>query len=142
MPATISHGKISRFAVVGILATLIFAACASLLSGGAGTALLPPAIASVSAYLIAGMFSYAGHKYFTFASGGAHRFEAPRFITLTGVGIGISALVPAIMVNGFSLPWFAPIIATCILVPMVNYLVLDRWVFSARRKLPEADVAL
>ena len=137
MEASSSRRRVSRFALVGIAATAIYAAGAFLLSGGFGPAMLPAAAASVAAYVVAGLFSYGGHKYFTFVSGGNHLFEAPRFIVLTAVGLGISALLPVILVDGLLLPPLVPIIATCVAVPVVNYVVLDRWVFASRPAFPD-----
>ena len=123
-----SH-RLSRFALIGGAATLIYAVCAALLTTG-GTPILPAAAGSFAAYAIAALFSYAGHKYFTFVSRGAHRFEAPRFLALTAAGLCFSWMLPALMVGGLQAPPLAPIVATCVVVPAVNYFVLGRWVFS------------
>lgn len=87
-------------------------------------------LASFAAYLTAALFSYAGHKYFTFVSEGAHLFEAPRFILLTLVGLAVSLLLPALLSGLLGLPAQVPIVATCILIPLVNYVVLRHWVFA------------
>lgn len=123
--------RLSRFAAVGALATVIYAVLAFCLSGGLGLAILPAAPASLVAYAAAAAFSYAGHKYVTFVSHGAHVFEAPRFLALTALGLGFAWLLPTILVGGAGLPPAVPIIVTCILVPVVNYVVLDRWVFAS-----------
>lgn len=130
MSAQLLLGRVSRFALIGIAATALYAVLAFLLSGaGSGAARLGAAPASLAAYAVAALFSYTGHKYFTFVSGGAHRFEAPRFLTLTAVGLCFSWVLPVILVDGLSMPALVPIIVTCIVVPVVNYFVLGRWVF-------------
>lgn len=123
--------RLSRFAAIGGAATLIYAVAAYCLSGGMGTSILPAATASLLAYFLAAVFSYLGHKYVTFLSPGTHSFEAPRFVALTAVGLGFAWLLPTILVDGAGLPPAVPIIVTCILVPVVNYLLLDRWVFAS-----------
>lgn len=123
--------RLSRFAAIGAAATLIYAVAAFCLSGGLGITILPAAPASLAAYFIAAIFSYWGHKYVTFLSGGAHVFEAPRFLALTALGLGFAWLLPTILVDGAGLPPAVPIAVTCILVPIVNYVVLDRWVFAS-----------
>ena len=101
-----------------------------LLSQGQETAILPAALGSFTAYAVAALFSYTGHKYFTFVSGGEHLFEAPRFLVLTSLGLGFSWLLPVVLVDWFNIRPLVPILVTCIAVPMVNYLVLNRWVFA------------
>lgn len=123
--------RLSRFVTVGASATVLYAVLAFCLSGGLGLAMLPAAPASLAAYAVAAVFSYAGHKYVTFVSHGAHVFEAPRFLALTALGLGFAWLLPTILVSGFGLPPAVPIVVTCILVPVVNYVVLGRWVFAS-----------
>ncbi len=125
----------ARFLIIGLGATLIYAVLAALLSTGE-TALMRPAAGSVLSYAIAAVFSYAGHKYFTFVSHGAHRFEAPRFVLLSLVGLAISLLLPVVLSGLLGLSALVPILATCILIPIVNYVVLRYWVFASTRSVP------
>ncbi len=60
----------------------------------------------------------------------SHLFEAPRFILLTLVGLAVSLLLPALLSGLLGLPAQVPIVATCILIPLVNYVVLRHWVFA------------
>ena len=129
MLVTLSNLRVSRFALVGIGSTLIYVSFALLLSSGSEAAVLPAAPALIMAYAIAALFSYTGHKHFTFGSEGAHTFEAPRFLAVTAAGLCFSWILPTILVDELGLPPFVPIVATCIVVPAVNYFVLGRWVF-------------
>ncbi len=140
MPS-LSNRRISRFALIGGASTLIYAACAFILSGGIGPMILPAVLASIAAYAAAAIFSYAGHKYVTFVSGGAHVFEAPRFVALTALGLAISWFLPAVLVGGFGLAPLVPIMITCIVVPVLNYVVLDRWVFASGTAVGEKRAA-
>ncbi|TIW20916.1 MAG: GtrA family protein [Mesorhizobium sp.] len=126
-----------RFLVTGLGATLLYALMAAVFSAGAPV-LMNPASGSVLAYALAAVFSYAGHKYFTFASGGAHRFEAPRFVILTLLGLAMSFALPAILSDRLGLPAQIPIALTCILVPLVNYAVLRHWVFGRALAKPRS----
>lgn len=126
----------ARFLIIGLGATLIYAVLATMLSTGE-TALMRPAAGSVLSYAIAAAFSYAGHKYFTFVSDGAHRFEVPRFVVVTLVGLAVSLILPALLSGLLGLPAQVPIVATCILIPFVNYVVLRHWVFAGARSNPE-----
>ena len=77
--------RLSRFAAIGVASTVLYAALALAFShlgiGATG--------ASVLAFLLAAVFSYAGHKYVTFVSGGRHAFELPRFLALSGAGLAV-----------------------------------------------------
>jgi putative flippase GtrA len=131
--------RLGRFAVVGVGATLVYGVLAvALTRGGPGEA--NSAAASFAAYLIAAIFSYAGHKFFTFVSSGSHAFEAPRFAALTLFGLVLSWLLPALLADRLGLPPEIPIVLTCVLVPVINYVVLGRWVFAsiagARGRMP------
>ncbi|RWB26161.1 MAG: GtrA family protein [Mesorhizobium sp.] len=128
---TLAPRRLLKFASVGLAATVLYAFCASLFTS-AGSTYLPPATASVAAYSVAAIFSYLGHKFFTFMSAGSHQFEAPRFAVLTGFGLAIAYLLPLLLVGQFGLPVAIPILLTCVLIPVVNFVVLERWIFSGR----------
>jgi putative flippase GtrA len=125
----------ARFLIIGLGATLLYAMFAAVFSTGE-TVLMQPASGSVLSYVIAAVFSYAGHKYFTFASNGAHRFEAPRFVVLTFLGLAVSFVLPAVLSGVLGLRPQIPIVLTCILIPVVNYAVLRHWVFAGVRNNP------
>ncbi|CCV09984.1 membrane hypothetical protein [Mesorhizobium sp. STM 4661] len=129
--ATFAPRRVLKFASVGLAATVVYALCASLFAS-AGSRYLSPATASLAAYAVAAIFSYLGHKFFTFMSAGSHRFEVPRFAVLTGCGLAVAYLLPALLVGQFGLPISVPILLTCILIPVVNFVVLERWIFSGR----------
>ena len=121
--------RLSRFVLIGIASTVLYAVLAFAFARmeGMGTT-----GASVLAFALAAVFSYAGHKYVTFVSGGAHRLELPRFLALTAVGLAVVSLLPAILSGLFSLPTAVPILLACVVVPAVNYAVLGKWVFRGR----------
>ncbi|MER8671189.1 GtrA family protein [Mesorhizobium sp. M1156] len=85
------------------------------------------------------MFSYLAHKLVTFASGGSHRSEAPRFFLLTATGFAVAYAAPALLTAKLGLPPIIAILVTCLLVPAINLLLLDRWVFAQRRRGQQRD---
>lgn len=122
-------GLISRFAIVGLASTGLYAVLALASEQWLGMTAI---VASVAAYAVATIFSYLGQKFVTFRSGGAHRSEGPRFLALTALGFAIATALPAIG-QQLNLPTIVPVALTCVLVPLINFFVLDRWVFAARR---------
>ena len=122
--------RLSRFTLIGMATTAIYAACAFLLSDRTdGIASMPAVVASFYAYLLAGISSYIGHKYFTFASRGTHSIELPRFILCNIVGLALAVIFPAVLTDIFDISAAVPIVIVCIIVPVLNFIVFDRWVF-------------
>jgi len=120
--------RLSRFATIGVASTLLYAVLAlGLVHLGVDTTW-----ASVIAFLLAAVFSYAGHKYVTYASGGRHVFEFPRFLALSLVGLGVVSILPVLLVGLLGMPPAIPILAACLVLPAFNYVVLGRWVFRDR----------
>ena len=119
--------RLARFVLIGAGSTLLYAALALALG------VIPQFGAiwsSVTAYAIAAVFSYSGHKFLTFASAGAHRDEAPRFILATLLGLAIATAIPWTVTGALGLwPWVA-VALTCVCVPITNFIVLDKWVFA------------
>ncbi len=122
---------VSRFALVGLSATALYAVLAlflgALMRDDAGQA-----AASLLAYATAAIFSYCAHRVFTFASNGAYRFEIPRFAALTLSGVAISFIVPLVLSQWLLLPMIVPVAVVCVVIPLLNYVALDRWVFGGR----------
>ena len=117
--------RLSRFAAIGILSTVLYAALALALDGLG----IQATGASVLAFGLAATFSYAGHKYVTYVSGGRHAFELPRFLALSAAGLAVVSMLPALLSGVLGLPAAVSVLLACIVVPAVNYVVLGRWVF-------------
>ncbi len=130
MPSRETGLRVLRFAMIGLAATLLYAVLAITFEAAFR---LGPVPASVLAYGCSAAFSYFGHKFITFLSAGEHRKEAPRFIATALAGFGLATAAPAILTHWLGLPSWVAIAFTCLVIPLVNLLVLDRWVFSSAR---------
>ena len=124
--------RLMRFGMVGIAATALYGVLAVLLTNGRWIG-LDAVQASLAAYAVAALFSYVAHKSVTFMSPGLHRTEAPRFFLVTAIGFAVAYTAPALLTGVFGMQSIISVLATCIVVPAVNFLVLDRWVFAARK---------
>jgi putative flippase GtrA len=127
--AGVNFARLVRFGSVGIAATLLYAAVAWSLTAGARIGAAP---ASVLAYGLAGMFSYLGHKRFTFRSSAAHAAEAPKFIVASMLGAGVATAAPLVLTDRLGLPPIVAIAFACVVIPLMNYLILDLLVFARR----------
>ena len=123
--------RLARFGSVGVIATLIYAAVAYSLTRFAD---LGAVLASVVAYAVAGVFAYVGHKRFTFRSTGSHADDAPRFIAAQLLGVGVATATPFLLTDLWRAPPIAPILFTCVAVPVLNFVVLNLLVFKSGRR--------
>jgi putative flippase GtrA len=132
-PSVASFGSrlLMRFGLVGIAATALYAVLAHVLMSREWTA-LSAVRASLAAYAAAALFSYFAHKAVTFMSRGRHRREAPRFLLLTAIGVAVAYGAPALLTDRLGLPGIVPIVVTCVAIPVLNLIVLGRWVFAPR----------
>ena len=123
--------RILRFALIGGISTLLYAAVTLLLSSP-GVAGLDATPASVAAYLIGAVFSYCGHRIVTFMSDGAVGFEIARFAAATVAGLALSTLLAAALTDLAGLPVWIPVALASTLVPVMNFIIFRNYVFVGR----------
>ena len=117
--------RLGTFATVAVAATIGYAIIAE------GLAFLGPrpALASAVAYAICGLWSYLGHKRFTFASAAPQAIAAPRFVIAAAAGLLIAAGAPLLFARFFGpSPYFA-VLATCVVAPIVSFVASQSFVF-------------
>ena len=129
--ARLDLARLVRFGAVGVSSTLLYAAIAWTLTGGAR---MGAATSSLLAYAAAGVFSYLAQRNFTFRSTATHREAAPRFVAVCVLGAAAAAAAPLLLTDRLGLPPLVAIGVTCVLVPLINYLVLSRLVFRGPPK--------
>ncbi|HEX2255276.1 MAG TPA: GtrA family protein [Afifellaceae bacterium] len=118
--------RILRFGVVGILATTLYFVLVNVIVLGFG---LEPVTASVCAYLISLTFSYAFQSRFTFRVAEDPLTQVIRFLVVSLTGLAISFFIMAFFVRTLALPYVVGGAVICLLIPLVNFLVFERWVF-------------
>jgi len=129
--------RISRFALVGIVSTLLYALLAMAFSE---LTRWPAAVGSLVAYVLAGVFSYTAHRSFTFRSDRSHRQAAPRFIGLSLVGYGIATAAPLLLTDWAGLPNVFAVGLTSLLVPALNFVLMRAMVFTSPSGQVETQV--
>jgi putative flippase GtrA len=127
--------RLIRFTAVGLAAMAVYAGLVVLLTLGGVS---PAWLASGLAYALAAVWSYIGHRRFSFRSSASHAVAGPRFAVVTGVGQGLAVLLPALItdIGGFPALWST--LAVCVVCPGVSFLLNSRFVFSDGRSLPSA----
>jgi putative flippase GtrA len=119
--------RLGTFASIGAAATIGYILIAESLAFLG----LKPALASLIAYGLCGVWSYLGHKRFTFVSSTPHSIAAPRFVVVAVVGLLIAAGAPLLYARLFGpSPYFA-VLATCVVAPIVSFLASQNFVFDA-----------
>jgi putative flippase GtrA len=123
----------ARYGAVGVAVTMLYSGLVIFFKEEAGVA--EPDLASLFAFIIAVPFSYLGHWGITFQR--RHRFLDgwQRFVALNVASF--IAVIAAMHLVTHVLGWDyrIGIALSCVVAPMINYIVLQLWVFSHRRAL-------
>ena len=119
--------RLLRFGVVGLSSSLLYALLASLLLHFHAGLLL----AHCTAYALAIPFSYFAQRGFTFRSRHSHMVSFPRFVLTNAVSFLLSTGIVA-AATALQLMAAVAIAAVVIIVPLLNYLCMNAWVFPDR----------
>ncbi|MBZ9991769.1 GtrA family protein [Mesorhizobium sp. BH1-1-5] len=122
--------RILRFAAIGGISTLIYAVVTLALSDRHGFG-MPATTASIAGYGAGAVFSYCGHRFVTFMSDGAVGFEIVRFACATAIGFLLSVGLAVALADIAGLPALVPVAMACALVPVLNFVILRKFVFTA-----------
>jgi len=119
--------RLSRFSLVGIFATLTYFVLAN---GFIWLEVIPPAMSSVLAYLMAMPVSFFGQSRFTFRVTVNTQGQFFRFCALNGCGLLISFGSVHLATDVLSVKPFWGTVATTVAVPLLSYFVMKFWVFN------------
>jgi putative flippase GtrA len=122
---------VQRFAVVGVANTLVSFAVFRAVLGLLPRVRAAPAVAQICDYAVALVCSFVLNRGWTFRSGGARRPEFARFLASQLLMLTLSSAALQVAIGGLHLPATASWVATTGAVAVVNYLLLQRWVFRA-----------
>jgi putative flippase GtrA len=126
-------GKFARFAIVGGLSTLLYGiVSASLIANDH----VSPTAGSAIGYLASIPFNYALQRGFAFQSRNPPRSEFGRYLLVHASNLALSTLSMHAITAWLHAEYWIGIVATMLLVPVIVFIVLDRWVFNTR---PEAS---
>lgn len=118
--------KVSRFGLVGILATLSHL-CVSLFCNAIIG--LEVQVANVTGFLLALGVSYAGHYHFSFRSGRSHRGALLRFLVVACVAFVVNLLLVEFLDRHAFLPDILQLAIGIGAMPFVTYVLHRFWVF-------------
>lgn len=119
--------RLARFGLAGLMATFFYFV---LVNGFVLIWALEAVTASVLAYLLAMLFSYAAQSRFTFRVTDDHGGQVARFVITSLFGLGVSYGVMVLCKDLLNFPYIVGAVAVCVLIPLANYLVFKHWVFA------------
>lgn len=117
--------KIARFCLSGLLAALVYWGLAVL---AVRSWAWDTVAAGLFAYASSMPVAYCLHRHVSFRSRDSIGPQLLKFVLTSGVGFGLSGALPYGLVSlGVSLE--VSLAMTCLLVPVVSYLLMSSWVF-------------
>ena len=117
--------ELSRFSIVGVVATLVYFVVASVLVLATP---IQATTASIVAYCCGIPVSFLGQSRFTFRVGQTRAAHLLRFALVTVLGLSISYL-SIVLASSLSLHPIAGVVCGTILVPIMSFIVMNSWVF-------------
>ena len=123
--------KALRFGLVGATSGVVFAVVTAALINLGG---VNPTLSSVLAYIVSMPINFIANRNFSFRSTSHVATDAIRFCSLHAANLAITAVAMSSAVNSLGLHYSIGIIAAIVLVPLCNFLLLDRWVFGTRSR--------
>jgi putative flippase GtrA len=117
-----------RFAVVGAASSLAYAAIMMVATSVVG---LAPWISSIVAYVSAMIINFPLQRSFTFMSTGDVRREGLMYLGVHLVNLLVSVAVVHAIADVLQWPVFVSVAAVIVVIPLIQFLVLETWVFAS-----------
>ena len=119
--------RLSWFVGIGGATTLLYALLAWAMTVPLGWW---PSLASALAYGICGIGGFLSHKRLTFKSSAPAAGEVRRFMATSVVGYGLATGLPYVLTQNLHYDPRIAIVAVSIVCPLVNYILLNMFVFA------------
>lgn len=116
---------LSRFSLVGVAATATYFVGTNLLISATA---LPPARASIAAYLCSMIVSFAGQSRFTFLVESPTWGHIARFCVMSVAGLFVS-WISVLAAEAVDVSPFWATVVTSVAIPALSFLVMKLWVF-------------
>ncbi len=119
-------GTFLRFALVGAAVAAIYVGL-YLLFLAIG---LPRTVSNAAAFLIAVGLQYVGQAGFAFRVPLKDGLQALRFALMIGLGLITSTVITGLIGPALDLPNWIAALAVTVVLPLQNYVIMTRWVFT------------
>jgi putative flippase GtrA len=118
---------IGRFAIIGVLATIVHIAIVWVLISHAG---LFPIVANLLAFLVAFILSFSGHYYWTFYSRSDRMQALRRFFVISGSAFVLNNIVLTGLLSIEIITAVMAAIYAAFLIPVFTFILSRLWVFK------------
>jgi putative flippase GtrA len=118
--------RLTRFSMVGAVATVIHVVVAMLVISSTG---IRPTFGSIIGFFSAFTFSYLGHFQFTFAVVGRHKHYFLKFVAGSVASFFLSTTVVWVCTAVLKIDYKPTLIGVGFIIPICNYLINRFWVF-------------
>lgn len=122
----VETGRILRFGVVGIAATLTYAGATAL---SVEWLHLAPVPASILGQIVSTGVSYFGHAFYSFRVKGDHRTFLWRFFVIGALTFTMNGAVTWLLTDKIGVSYRISVAIVTVLIPITNYLGNRFWVF-------------
>jgi putative flippase GtrA len=119
-----------RFAAVGLASSVAYGLFMMLATELGG---LEPRVSSAFAYLAAMIINFPLQRNFAFKSDGSLWVEIVKYSGVHFVNLLVSVATVHIVVNMLHWPVLVSILSVVIVIPLIQFLALEAWVFSSSR---------
>jgi putative flippase GtrA len=116
-----------RFALVGAASSVAYAVIMMVATSAVG---LAPWISSVVAYVSAMIINFPLQRSFTFASTGDVRREGLKYLGVHLANLVVSVAVVHVIADVLQWPVVVSVGAVIVIIPLIQFLVLETWVFA------------
>ncbi len=123
--------KVIKFGVVGLTATAVHAAVVIILVERHN---LDPKVATALAFATAFLVSYVGSKQWVFVANKADRLLLLRFLSVALISFFLSLSGMYWVVDILNKDYLWGVFISCVLVPMVTFLMHNNWTFAYDRR--------
>ena len=131
-------GRLARFGIVGVLATLVYMTATTVAVEVFGFAAVS---ASILGQLTAATVSYLGHLYYSFGVASDHRTYLWRFLAVALVTFSMNGSVTHLLTEVIGVSYRVSVIVVAILIPLTNYLCNRFWVFRSGLRMDRSRTA-
>ena len=122
----IELGRLVRFGIVGVLASVMYAGVASfIVEFGIGN----PVMATIAGQLCAALVSYFGHQRFSFVVASTHSIFAWRFMLIFVLTFVMNVGITWLLTANFGISPRVTIAVVTVLIPITNFFCNRFWVF-------------
>ncbi len=122
-------GQISRFAVIGLIATGVHLTVAGFAHYGLG---MTPLVANFVAFLVAFGVSFTGHYFWTFGQTSSVRSAMVRFFLVSVSGLAINQAIVWIVVNVMGQSFLLAMALAVLIIPVASFVSSKFWAFKAQ----------